>query len=355
MVEVREVASGAPGGLRDFLSVPRALDGQRGPDRDADAKALLTGTHPLSRHCSVRAFVAYDSGTPAGRVLLTRYAGEPVLYLGFFESADDAAVSAGLFAAAEQVAADVGATAVVGPVDASFWIGYRLKVSGFENAPYFSEPLNPPYYLRLFEAAGYTVSDTYVSHVFPGAPPDHDFSGFETQLAHLQARGVRIHSPHWWEWDRTMREIHALLQELYRDFPAFTPISYPDFRAVFRGFRLVTDLSMVTVAHHDGEAVGFLVALPDYGASLSTGPALRRLLALARHRWRSDRYVLLYLGAKPGYGGLGAAMTGLLAREVVRRNAGAVGALIHEGKATERYAPDLVGARNTYALLRKQL
>src|SRR5665647_3310626 len=92
-----------------------------------------------------RAFVAYDSGTPAGRVLLTRYAGEPVLYLGFFESADDVAVSARLFAAAEQVAADAGATAVVGPVDASFWIRYRLKVSGFENAPYFSEPLNPPY------------------------------------------------------------------------------------------------------------------------------------------------------------------------------------------------------------------
>jgi len=72
-----------------------------------------------------------DSGTPAGRVLLTRYAGEPVLYLGFFESADDAAV--------------------VGPVDASFWIRYRLKVSGFEHAPYFSEPLNPPDPQRLDE------------------------------------------------------------------------------------------------------------------------------------------------------------------------------------------------------------
>ena len=62
---------------------------------------------------------------------LTRYAGEPVLDLEFFESADDAAV--------------------VGPIDASLWIRYRLKVSGFEHAPYFSEPLNPPDPQRLDE------------------------------------------------------------------------------------------------------------------------------------------------------------------------------------------------------------
>jgi hypothetical protein len=355
MLDVREVTAGAPGGLRDFLAVRRRLAGWQGPGRDSDAKALLTGTHALSPHCSVRAFVAYRAGLPVGRVLLTLYEGQHELYLGFFECADDEEVSAGLFEAAEQVAADARSTAIVGPVDASFWIRYRLKASGFEHAPYFSEPLNPPYYQRLFQAAGYSVSDTYVSHLFPGAPPDHDFGGFEKQLDHLRDRGIRIRSPHWWEWDRTMREIHGLLHELYRDFPVFTPIDYAEFRAVFRGFRLVTDLSMVSIAHHDGQAVGFLVALPDYPISISEGSALRRLLALARYRRHADRYVLLYLGAKPEYRGLGAAMTGLLAREVVRRNAGAVGALIHEGKVTERYAPELVGARNTYVLLRKKL
>jgi GNAT superfamily N-acetyltransferase len=152
-----------------------------------------------------------------------------------------------------------------------------------------------------------------------------------------------------------MREIHGLLHELYRDFPVFAPIDYAEFRAIFRGFRLVTDLSMVFIAHHDGHAVGFFVALPDYPASISTGSTLRRLLTVARHRRRSDRYVLAYLGAKPEYQGLGAAMTGILVREVQLRNAGAVGTLIHEGGPTTRWAPELVGARNTYVLLRKEL
>ncbi len=321
----------------------------------ADARELLAGTHPLSRQCSVRAFVAYREGEPAGRVLLTRYEGQPELYLGFFECVDDEQVSAGLFEAAERVAADVGATAIVGPVDASFWVRYRLKASGFENAPYFSEPLNPPYYLRLFEAAGYAVSDTYVSHLFPGARPDQDFSAFEKHLDDLKARGVVIRSPHWWEWGRTLREIHGLLHELYSDFPVFAPIDYDDFRAIFRGFRLLADLSMVSIAHHEGEAVGFMVAMPDYPASIWTGSAARRLLTVARTRRHPGRYVLLYLGARPEYRGLGATMTGLVAREVNRRRAGAVGTLIHEGKVTERYAPDLVAARNTYVLLRKEL
>ena len=355
MADVREVTAEAPDGVRDFLAVPGALGEPHVGGRDGDARELLAGTHPLSRQCSVRAFVSYRDGRPAGRVLLTRYEGQPELYLGFFECVDDEQVSAGLFEAAERVAADVGASAIVGPVDASFWVRYRLKASGFENAPYFSEPLNPPYYLRLFEAAGYSVSDTYVSHLFPGAPPGYDFSVFEKHLDELRARGVSIRSPHWWEWGRTLREIHGLLHELYSDFPVFAPIDYADFRAIFRGFRLLTDLSMVSIAHHEGRAVGFMVAMPDYPASIGTGSAARRLMTVARTRRHPGRYVLLYLGARPEYRGLGAAMTGIAAREVNRRRAGAVGTLIHEGKVTAGYAPELVEARNTYVLLRKEL
>jgi len=355
VIEVREVDRAAPGVTEDFLAAPRRLDVPPDPTRDAAAKALLAGTHALSPHCVVRAFVAYRDGIPLGRVLLTHYEGQAEMYLGFFECADDQEVSEPIFAAAERVAREAQVASIVGPVDASFWVRYRLKTSGFDNAPYFSEPVNPPHHLRLFQAAGYAVSDTYVSHLFPRAAPDHDFSAFDKQVDALGERGVRIASPRWWEWDRAMREIHALLLELYRDFPIFTPIDYAEFRAVFRGFRLITDLSMVFVARHEGEAVGFMVALPDYGVSLNTGSTLERLRAVARLRRRPERYVMLYLGAKPEYRGLGATMTGLLGREIVRRDAGAVGALIHEGKVTERYAPELVGGSNTYVLLRKEL
>jgi hypothetical protein len=355
MLDVREVTADGPDGVRDFLAVPRALEGPQAPSRDSDAQALLAGTHPLSSHVAIRAFVAYRGEAPVGRVLLTQYSDRRDLYLGFFECVDDENVSAGLFEAAERVAAETGATAIVGPVDASFWIRYRLKASGFENAPYFSEPLNPPYYQRLFQAAGYSVSDTYVSHLFPAAPPDYDFSGFDKHLDRFRARGIRVRSPRWWEWGRTMRDIHGLLHELYSDFPVFAPIDYATFRAIFRGFRLVTDLSMVSIAHYEGQAVGFFVALPDYPASISSGSTLRRLLTVARHRRHPHRYVLAYLGSKPEFKGLGAAMTGIVIREVHRRNAGAVGTLIHEGGPTTRWAPELVGARNSYVLLRKEL
>ncbi len=355
MTDVREVAFGSAGDLRDILAVPRAVDASRRAGRDDDLSALLAGTHPLSPHCSVRAFVAYREGSPVGRVVVTQYEDRDEAYAGFFECVDDDEVATALLAEAERVAAEVGSTEIVGPVDASFWIRYRFKASGFENAPYFSEPLNPPSYPRLFEAAGYSVSDTYVSHLFPVAPPDYDFSRFDKHVEALREHGIRIRSPHWWEWNRTMREIHGLLHELYRDFPVFTPIAYEEFRALFRGFRLITDLSMVSIAHHDDQAVGFLVALPDYPASIGEGPLPRRLLTVARHRRRSGRYVLAYLGARPEYKGLGAAMTGMVIREVVRRGAGAVGTLIHEDGPTTRWAPELVGARNTYVLLRKRL
>lgn len=355
MLDVREVTADTPEGVADFLAVPVVVEGRRPAGGDRDAKALLAGTHTLSRHVAIRAFVAYRGPIPAGRLMLTQYDDRRDLYLGFFECVDDEDVSAGLFEAAERVAAGTGATAIVGPVDASFWIRYRLKASGFDNAPYFSEPINPPYYQRLFQAAGYSVSDTYVSHLFPPAPKDHDLSGFEKHLDRLRARGVSIRSPRWWEWDRTMRDFHALLHELYSDFPVFAPIDYREFRSLFRGLLLVADLSMVSVARHEGQAVGFFITLPDYPASIASGSMLRRLLTIARHRRHTDRYILAYLGAKPEFKGLGAAMTGIVLREVRRRNAGAVGMLIREGGTAARWAPELVGARNSYVLLRKEL
>ena len=355
MSDVREVLPGAARTVADFFAVADALKGPYRPARESDARALIAGTHPLSGQVTVRAFVAYRADVPVGRVLVTQYAHLTDLYAGFFECIDDADVARTLFAAAEQAAADLGSTAVVGPVDASFWIQDRLKSTGFENAPYFSEPLNPPYYQRLFEAAGYSVSDTYVSHLFPPVPPGKAAPVFDKHVQRLEARGVRIGSPHWWQWDRTLREIHALLHELYKDFPVFVPIGFSSFRELYKGLRLVTDMSMVSIAHHEGRAVGFFVALPDYPAAATSGPAWRALLTIARHRRRPARYVLAYLGASPEYKGLGAALTGVVTGEVRRRNAGAVGTLIHEDGPTTRWATDLVAARNTYVLLRKEL
>lgn len=353
-VEIREVTDHV--GVADFLSLPARLYGPREPSPDTTGEpALLAGRHPLSGYFRVRPYLAYRDGRPAGRLLLTRYPDDTTVYLGCFECVEDDAVAAALLARAEDVAAEGGFERILGPVDASFWLRYRLKVSGFDQPPFFSEPVNKPYYLRLFESAGYRVCERYTSNRYPRAPVGHDFGRFDDRLRAFTRRGFDIRPPRRREWDRVMREIHGLLHELYHDFPVFKAVRFEDFAAVFGDLRRIVDLSMVTMAYHRGEAVGFLVAVPDYGPGLTSGPVAGRLLTLLRHRYRSPRYVLLYLGAQARYPGLGAAMTAAFVGRVVRRGAAAVGALIHQGTITERYAAELVTARSEYVLLRRDL
>jgi len=354
--EVREVAGGDSRAAADFRRLPARIYPPRLRVHDAAGElALLSGRHPLSGYLSLRAFVCYDGSEAVGRMALTRYPDDPTQYLGFFECVDDEAVSGALFGHAARLGGETGATSVLGPVDASFWLRYRLKVSGFDTPPFFSEPVNQPYYLRLFQAAGYRVCDSYVSNLYPRPPEGYRFPLFDRRIDEFTRRGVELRSPRRREWELTMRELHGLLHDLYRDFPVFTPIGYRDFRAVFAGFRLITDLSMVVMAHHHGRAVGFLVAMPDYGTRLSTGPLPGRVAAFVRGRRRSDRYVLLYLGARAEYPGLGSALTGVVAHRIARRGAEAVGALIHEGRVTAGYASGLRRARTEYVLLRRDL
>ena len=39
---------------------------------------------------------------------------------------------------------------IVGPVDASFWLKYRMKINMFYKPPYTGEPYNKDYYYKLY-------------------------------------------------------------------------------------------------------------------------------------------------------------------------------------------------------------
>lgn len=336
-----------------FVRLPGRLNrrGTYEPAGPAES-ALLSGTHPLSGTLTLRAWLSERGGDVVGRIALTTYPGDETTgYVGFLEATDDLS-AAELFDVAAEAAAAESRTALVGPVDASFWWRYRLKVTGFDERPYFGEPLNPPSHVRWWQRAGYAETDRYRSAFT--VRPDRNLvvPRFEQRAKLFESRGFEIRAPRPAEWDQLLGDLYGLLGELYADFPTYRSIPVDTFREMFAPMRLIADYSVLRMAYRDGRPEGFLVAFPDYGLGLASSRPLQ-LATLARHRWRSDRYVLLYLGAR--HPGLGSALMHSFSAEMVRRRAAVIGALSHVNKPTGGYAANQVRARNDYLLLRREL
>lgn len=339
--------------IEDFLRLPKVLYGKKNlMQNETEERQLLLSEHALSKYFRMKKFLVYRDGETAARCAVTLYEGDTTAYLGFFECVDDTGCSRLLFDTAARFARNSGCGQITGPVDASFWIKYRLKINRFGDGPYVSEPYNLNYYLKLFLDYGFTVGETYKSNEYKR----QSVLGFHNKksskrLKDYARKNYVIVSPKRKDFDRVIREVYALITELYKDFPVFKMIGEEDFARHYAALKYVLDLSMVKMAYYQGEAVGFFIGLPDYGNLLAGSIGRAEMIKILLKRIRSPRYVMLYMGVAKKHRGLGLAMTQTVMHSVNRKAASAIGALIREGKVTGAYGTELVTSTYEYVLL----
>ena len=206
--------------IRDFLLLPKRLyDRKKCTQNEREEEELLRRSHVLSKYFDVRGILIYQDQDPVARCLVTLYPGDDNAYVGFFECIQDEGCAKVLFQAAKQIAREEHRVQIVGPVNASFWIGYRMKTDRFDQRPYFGELYNLPYYPDLFRGAGYVETERYTSNLYDRMPL---FISRNTKTARryreFLVKGYTFVSPDPGTIDKNMREIYSLITELYR-FP----------------------------------------------------------------------------------------------------------------------------------------
>lgn len=341
---------------RRFLELPRRLYGKKDNVQNPGLeKELLDGRHILSRYFSVVPIVVLDeTGHAASRCLLTFYEEDPCAYLGFFESVNDKAASGRLFATAQRIAAQRGKSKLVGPLNASFWIGYRLKMNRF-GTPYTAEPYNQAYYAALWEDAGFAVCDRYYSNALR-VPEEADSSmKCRQRLQRIRDAGYLLRSPDKHTFESDLREVYRVLIRAYSRFPMFKRIEEDEFCQMFKSLETVLDFDLVKLAYREDVLAGFFICVPDYGNLTHQGAALRNLPGLLRRKYcrKGRRYVLLYLGIDPKHPGVGAALAEAVKQELVQKRAASIAALIHEGGISGGFYKELAVGRYEYALFAK--
>ena len=342
---------------RMFLALPKALYPREKRTQDTKGeRAILQGTHPLSSEFTVRAYLAVDdAGTsPKGRCVLTYYDDDPAAYVGFFECVEDLDVCRALLTAAEEQARADGKEKLTGPLDASFWIGYRFKTENFDEH-FTGEPDNLPYYPAFWGACGFEVAERYYSNYLRSPTPDDPSEKWEKRLKKALERGYEIRTLERRTFDETLRDIYRMLVRLYAKFPAFKLITEEQFVALFGSLKYVVDYDCVLLGYKDGALAGFFVCIPNYGTMVDGDLSLRDLPAILRIRRDCKEYVILYIGVDRKHLGLGGAFAQTIREIGQKKGAGSIAALIHEGNSSGVFFRELTTHTARYVLLEKAL
>lgn len=341
--------------IKRFVDFPKRMYSSKDNMESASQmKALLEGTHPLSKYFDLDAYLILRDDVTAGRFAITTYPDDTTAYLGFFECINDKEVSSFLFSEAEKIAKEKKCSVIIGPVDASFWLKYRLKINNFDLPPYTGEPYNKDYYLELFQNSGYEISEHYTSSAFRSVGEDYINEKFENRYKEFLAQGYKIESPKAEEYEKAVEEVYTLITELYSDFPIYKNVSKEDFCEMFKSYKTIMNMSMTKMAYYNGKAVGFYISLPDYGNRVYHA-GLLDIPGILKTRKHPDRYVMLYMGVDQKHRGLGKALVYAIMKELMKSGLPSIGALARDGKVTQNYAEEEKTSIYEYVLLKHEL
>ena len=342
--------------LDDFLALPKKIyQPEYLMQSEEEELALIEGSHPLSSDLDTYAFVGYTDGQPCIRGLLTFYSDDEAAYLGFFESINNQQIASAFIDHLAGFARSLGAVKMIGPVQASFWLGYRMQLTGTEDVPFTGEPHNPDYYPQLWQAAGFELKERYLSNFYPKVSNQTHQDKLAHRFESFEKAGFTICSPKKKDWEQASLQVFELLNRLYQDFPIYRSISSQQFSQIFQKYQYILDFSMVKLAYKESKLAGFLIAMPDYGSLVYQRLTPFNLAKLFWTKRFPKRYTIMYLGVDEQFLGLGSALAYPIFKEAQKRQASAIGALIHQNTVTRHYAAELQGDKHEYGLFELDL
>jgi hypothetical protein len=351
MHSIQAVTVGSPA-MQDFLGLPSKLYDKKCITQDKNTELqLINNAHPVSTYITFNAYVVYAHNEPVARFALTLYP-DKTLYIGFFECIKDQNAARYLFEQADNLARAMHVTRLVGPVDASFWIKYRLKTSRFNERPYTAEPYNLAYYKEYFHQNGFVVTDRYVSTEYRSFLTKKRYNEFSDRYKVFKQNDYQIVGINKQNFEKSIRDIYAMLMELYADFPVFKHIEFEDFYTLFYPMLYISSPHFAKIAYCNNEPAGFVITLPDYN-NLLTNLTFWSKLRISLKRIRASQYVMLYMGVRPEHRGLSRALIKVTVTGLYLRLSPLIGALIHEGKPTENIAPESINNTYEYVLMAK--
>lgn len=303
-IEIRPVLNNRDMGV--FINIPWQIyadDPNWVPPLRLERRLHFSRLNPYFRNAEWQAWVAYRNNIPVGRIcaqidrIHRQYHGQHTGHFGLFEAIADPTVFASLTQKAEDWLASRQTTHVSGPFSFSINQESGILVDGFDTPPVILMPHSRRWYGPMLEEQGYTRAIDMLAYWI-----ETDFEPsrvMKTLVARFDKR-IRLRNLRRKHFGEEMEILRDIFNDAWTGNWGFIPFSKEEFADLGNSLRLFIPDDFVQVAELDGEAVAFVVALPNLneilvnlGGSLLPLGWYRLLGAMKHRRIRSGRVPLM--------------------------------------------------------------
>ncbi len=209
-------------------------------------------------------------------------------FIGHYAALNDNAAQAILNAACQELKSQACELAI-GPLDGTTWRSYRFVTEG--DAPsFFLEPSNPASYPQQWERAGFDTLANYFSVLQTDLSPNEPTAAC---LENLKTKGITVRNLNLANLATELEAIFELSLKSFAQNLLYSPISKTEFMAQYTQVLPYLKDDLVFIAETEGQAVGFIFALPDLAQKMRGEPL--------------DTIIIKTLATHPDYAGQGIA------------------------------------------------
>ncbi|RKX75247.1 MAG: hypothetical protein DRP87_15005 [Spirochaetes bacterium] len=273
--DIRIIEAKSKKDLAEFILFPwKIYRGQRKyknwvPPLIIDEKSTLNKEkNPFYKHAESANFIAYKDGKIAGRIsaIIDRnyidFHNDKCGFLGFFESYEDQEVASALFSTAEEWVRERGLNRIMGPMNPSTNHMLGVLIDSFERPPVVQMNYNPPYYVNLYQRAGYHKEKDLYCYMMDNTLPLSDKIRRVAEISRKRNR-VEVRSINMKRFDQEVEKIHELYNSTWERNWGFVPWTKEEFEHMAKDLKLIAIPELVTMAFIEGRLVGISIPLPD--------------------------------------------------------------------------------------------
>ncbi len=293
-----------------------------------DRKKFLDKTkNPFFRDNPTEFYLAYRNGEIVGRIAAilnkqhNQYHNDKTGFFGFLEAVNDRTVWEALLNTAKDWLRKQGCDRMMGPMNPSTNDEVGFLIDGFDTPPFFMMTHNPPYYIDLMESLGYRkAKDLYAYYL------DEETVVITPKLQRVydmlhKKFPVKIRTVDMKHFERELELVRDIYNDAWSKNWGFVPLTPDEFDFIANDFKQIIDPDVVLIGEYQGEAVGFLLALPNYNEVFKRIPNGRLLpFGIFKFLWYKNKIKtlrILTLGIKQKYQPLG--LGALFYIEIIRR------------------------------------
>jgi hypothetical protein len=235
-------------------------------------EAFNPAKNELVRRSEVRFWIARRDGRDVGRIsaqidpLAQKAGADKVGQFGCLIAIDDPEIFAALFKTAEDFLRSRDVRHVQGPFTLSINEETGLLIDGFDTQPMMMMGHDPAYVAAHIEAAGYRGEGDVFAYMLDMQAPLSKSA--RNMLARPLASTVTMRKLNLKDYDNEVRRIVSIFNDGWSGNTGFVPMTEAETDELGTRLKLLLDERLVWFAELNGEAVAFIVTLPNINEAI---------------------------------------------------------------------------------------